>query len=46
MLALLLVTSVQNLYITQVKGLGFKVFLLDGVSTLEINVSKTLFQAR
>lgn len=37
MLALLLVTSVQNLCIDQAKGLGFKIFLLDGVSLLEAN---------
>lgn len=36
-LALLLVTSVQNLYIHQVKGLGLKTFILDSVSSLEAN---------
>lgn len=35
MLALVLVTSVQNLYLHQVKGLGLKTFILDSVNSLE-----------
>lgn len=39
MLALVLVTSVQNLYICQAKGLGLRTFILDRVSSLEAKES-------
>lgn len=37
MLPLLLVTSIQNMYIHHVKGLGLKTFILDSVSSSEAN---------